>query len=119
MNFLLDENFPKSAVELLTRSGHRVFDSRELAGIGATDERIVRVALENSAVVLTTDRDFFHTLGRRIPSHHGIVVIALRQPNRDAILKRLEWFLENGLPESLPDRVFQLRDHTWMVYPPI
>ena len=116
MNFLFDKRFPKSARPVLHRSGHQVFDSRLLGAIRSPDEEIMMLAIEKSAAVLNTDRDFFHTLGRQYPEHHGVVVIALRQPNR---LGRLEWFLEHIHIEKLAGRTFQLRDRTWMVYPPI
>ncbi len=116
MNFLFDENFPKSARSVLEHTGHQVFDFRRLGVIGSPDEAMMMLAFEKSAAVLTTDRDFFHTLGRQYPEHHGVVVIALRQPNR---LGRLEWFLEHIHIEKLAGRTFQLRDRTWMVYPPI
>ena len=119
MNFLFDENFPKSARAVLERWGHEVFDFRRLGIIGSPDEAIMSMAFENAAAVLTTDRDYFHTLGRRYSNHHGIVVIALRQPNRHSIISRLEWFLEHINAELLESRAFQLRDRTWMVYPPL
>ena len=119
MNFLLDENFPRTARPILEALGHQVYDLRQEGVRGSSDEMILRMAAEKSAVILSTDRDFFHTLGRRDPSHSGIVVIALRQPNRAAIIKRLEWFLDHMNVDWLPGRIFQLRDQTWMVYPPL
>lgn len=119
MNFLLDENFPKAARVALEGRGHVVLDFRRIGEIGATDDAVIRAAIEASAAILTTDRDFFHTLGRMHPEHHGIVVIALKQPNRHSIIGRLDWFLERVGVESLLGRTFQLRDSTWMVYPPL
>jgi len=46
------------------------------------------------------------------PEHAGIVVVALRQPSRAAILARLKWFIEN-VPEPLANRVFILRDFSY------
>ena len=43
--------------------------------------------------------------------HCGIVVIALRQPTRQAILDRLGWFLDN-VPLPIDNRAFVLRDRT-------
>jgi predicted nuclease of predicted toxin-antitoxin system len=119
MNFLFDENFPKAARAVLENAGHQVFDFRRLGVIGSPDEEIVKMAREKSAAILTMDRDFFHTLGRQYPEHHGIVVIALRQPTRFSIIGRLEWFLAQIDIEKLAGRTFQLRDRTWMVYPPL
>lgn len=119
MTFLLDENFPKAARPILEALGHQVFDFRRDGVRGSPDEKVLKMASERSAAILSTDRDFFHTLGRQDPGHHGIIVIALRQPNRAALLERLEWFLDHIGIDKLPGRTFQLRDQTWMVYPPL
>jgi hypothetical protein len=66
-----------------------------------------------------TDRDFFHTIPDLFESHCGVVVIVLRQPNRTAILSRLEWILSQVTEAQFNNRVFQLRDSTWLAYPPI
>ncbi len=119
MTFLLDENFPKSVRAILEDAGHRVLDFREIGFAGAPDEGVMSVALGNGAVILTTDRDFFHTLGRRFPDHYGIVVVALKKPTRDSIIGRIVWFLETIALDDLKGRSFQLRDKAWMVYPPL
>lgn len=119
MNFLLDENFPKAAGPILEGAGHQVFDFRRVGVIGSPDERIMEMAVTKQAAILSTDRDFFHTLGRQYEDHYGIVVVALRQPTRHSIIGRLEWFLENVGVGELVGRTFQLRDKTWMVYPPL
>jgi len=68
---------------------------------------------------LTTDRDFFHTIPPLFASHCGVIVIALRQPNRAAILSRLEWVLARVDEPFFANRAFQLRDKTWVVHPSI
>jgi len=103
---------------LIERFGHDWIDSRtELQGVD--DSVLVEEAQKRSAVILTTDRDFFHTLRHQYPSHAGLVVIALKQPNRCAILERLEWLLENVEADQIPHRAFQLRDKTWVAQPPL
>ena len=119
MNFLLDENFPSSARTVVEDLGHQVFDFRKLGEIGAPDTEIMKMAFTKYAAILTTDRDFFHTLGRQYPGHHGIIVIALKRPTRASIMSRLEWFLKRFKPEEISGRAFQLRDQAWMVYPPL
>jgi predicted nuclease of predicted toxin-antitoxin system len=119
MRFLLDENFPKAVIPVLEGMGHEVEDFRVLGAIGAPDGEIVRLAKERSAVILTTDRDFFHTLGQSLSAHCGIIVVALKQPTRAAILSRVEWFIEHIGLHRIEGRVFQLRDLAWMVYPPL
>ena len=119
MTFLLDENFPKTAAGVLTRSGHLVHDSRLLGLQGADDALVVRAAVELGATILTTDRDFYHTLPHLFPGHFGVVVVALRRPSRAAILERLHWFLANISEADLRGRAFQLRDRSWVACPPI
>ena len=117
MRFLLDENFPKASVELLQRAGHEVFDIRGTPDEGMEDEALFLKAQKLGATLLTTDRDFFHTVPHLYDSHRGVVVIALRKPNRSSILARLEWVLGNITQEDFRNRVFQLRDKSWLAYP--
>ena len=118
MRFLLDENFPKAVIPVLEAMGHEVEDFRVVGKIGAPDEDIVRLAKARSALILTTDRDFFPTLGRGLSEPCGIIVVAVKQPTRAAIVSRIEWFIEHVGLHRAAGRVFQLRDRAWMVYPP-
>jgi len=113
MRFLLDENFPKAAASLLASMGHEAIDIRGTAHEGSGDAALFGIAQEARAAILTTDRDFFHTVPLLHSHHHGVVVFALRQPNRASILARLTWFLEHFGAGSLEDKVFQLRDETY------
>jgi predicted nuclease of predicted toxin-antitoxin system len=117
MKFFLDENFPKTAFDVLLRFGHEAIDIRGTQNEGAEDITIFDLAQEQQATFLTTDRDFFHTVPHLYKHHFGVVVIALRQPNRHNILGRLEWFLDNFGDTSLENRIFQLRDQTYVTYP--
>lgn len=117
MRFFLDENFPMSASEFLRRRNHEATDIRGTRDQGVDDVRLFDLAQEQQAVLLTTDRDFFHTIPHLYEHHLGVVVIALRQPNRQNILGKLEWFLEHFGHTSLENKVFQLRDQTYVVYP--
>ncbi len=119
MMFFSDENFPKSALKVVAARGHDYFDVREHGSLGAEDHSLFQMAIEMDAVMLTTDRDFFHTIHFQYDEHPGIIVVALKQPNRAAISKRLEWFLDNFELTLLRNRAFQLRDSTWIARPPL
>ena len=119
MTFLLDENFPRAARVFLEERSHVVLDFREIGKEGAADSEVFKLAHSESAIILTTDRDFYHTLGRQHPDHLGIIVVALKKPTRSAILERLAWLLDHLPHESISRRAFQLRDHAWQVYPPL
>lgn len=117
MTFLLDENFPKTAQALLAARGHSVLDLRGTADEGAADADVFAMAQARQAAILSTDRDFFHTIPHMFPGHCGIVVIALRQPNRQRILDRLTWFLNRFGNQSMLAKAYLLRDRTYVVYP--
>ena len=119
MKFFLDENFPKAVVSLLEGDGHECFDPRGTELEGSDDDLLLAEARRNGAILLTTDRDFFHTLQHKFPDHAGMVIIALKKPNRQAIIDRLKWLLHSFAESDLRGRAFQLRDRTWVARPPL
>ena len=112
MKFLLDENFPRSSADVIESCGHEAIRFDEACDSGDDDETVFSVAQRLGATILTSDRDFYHTVPLIHPTHAGIVVVALRQPNRTAIHSRLKWFMEN-IEEPLANRVFVLRDFSY------
>ena len=111
MKILLDENFPRSAAEVIASAGHEAVSFPDVCEFGSDDETVFNRAQELGAVILTSDRDFYHTMPLVHPEHCGIIVVALRQPNRKAILMRLKWFFEN-FDCPMENRVFILRDYS-------
>ena len=114
MKFLLDENFPCSAALVIHGLGHEAVPFADACQRGADDESVFQAAQRLGAVLLTSDRDFYHTVPALHPSHHGILVVALRQPNRQAIASRLQWFLES-FSEPLANRAVVLRDRSYRI----
>jgi predicted nuclease of predicted toxin-antitoxin system len=110
MIFLLDENFPKRATAVLSEKGHHVFDVRDSGKIGASDEEILGMAKQKKAILLTTDKDFYHTLHLTEKPHYGIIVIALKQPNSKHIIEKLMLALENVGFIPLKDRCLLVTD---------
>jgi predicted nuclease of predicted toxin-antitoxin system len=115
MNFLLDENFPKSAEKLLLDLGHEVIDIRGTELQGSDDFVLFRLAQQNQAILLTTDRDFYHTVPLIYEEHCGVIVIALKQPNRAAILSRLSWILSQDIVKPIKNKIILLRDKTYRI----
>ena len=109
MKFLLDENFPASLAAFIDSCGHEAVPFADACHHGDPDEKVFSEAQRLKAVILTSDRDFYHTVPLLHPRHAGMVVVALRQPSRAAIQVRLKWFLEN-ISGPLDNRVFLLRD---------
>ncbi|MFP4379432.1 MAG: DUF5615 family PIN-like protein [Candidatus Sumerlaeia bacterium] len=117
MIFFLDENFPRTAYDFLQKRGHICFDCRDQGQCGQDDHTVFKSAVEKEAIFLSTDRDFFHTIPHLYSEHYGVVVIALRQPNRKSILERLQWFLDAFDQQDLRNQVFELRDQSYLHIP--
>jgi hypothetical protein len=62
-------------------------------------------------VLLTTDRDFYHTVPLRYNEHFGVIIVSLKQPNREAILARLRWVVAQDLMDDIRNTVILLRDN--------
>lgn len=110
LTILLDENFPSSARAFLESQGYSILDIRGTDREGCDDKALFTYAQENNAVLLTTDKDFFHTVPLLFPEHHGIVVIALRKPNSMAILQRLQESWSQLKQDGFRNRAFLLTD---------
>jgi len=110
MTFLLDENFPKRAIPILEAAGHSCLDIRGTDDEGSDDATLFQLAQDHHAILLTTDKDFFHTVPMRIASHCGVIVIALRQPNGAAILAELDKALAYLERHPLDNRILLLTD---------
>lgn len=108
MKFFLDENFPRPALNFLESAGHSASHALQHFPPGTADTKLFAHAQEQSAVFVTTDKDFFHTIPLEYEHHSGAIVITLRRANRADLLRRLADALA-----QLGDR--SLQDTTWLV----
>jgi predicted nuclease of predicted toxin-antitoxin system len=110
MIFVLDENFPGAALSLLTKYGHTGHSVLEFTATGTDDLKVFDVAQTQQAVLVTTDKDFYHTIPLLFSEHHGVVVIALHQPNREKLLRRPEWAMRWMKQGDIRGRVLLVTD---------
>ena len=115
MRFFLDENFPMSATEILETDGHQVFDIRNTEFEGSDDQLIFELAQRKKAIFLTTDKDFFHTIPSLYKTHYGVIVIALRRPNRQKIIKKLLFVLTKIDLTKADSKVIFLKDNKYYI----
>ncbi len=59
---------------------------------------------------ITTDKDFFHTVPLAFARHHGAMVITLRRPNREELLRRLADALTALGERTLENTVWRITD---------
>jgi predicted nuclease of predicted toxin-antitoxin system len=74
MNFLADESVGHLVVEHLRQEGHRVLYIAEL-GPGMPDEAVLNLANQETALLLTADKDFGEMVFRQGLNIHGVVLI--------------------------------------------
>lgn len=111
MNFLADQNFPRSSQAVLAEFGHASCDLNFDPNKGLSDEWLFEEAQCLKAVFLTTDKDFFHTIPLQHSKHFGAIVITLSQPNRERLLAKLRWALAFIQTNPIAGHVLLLRDH--------
>ncbi|MDI6783350.1 MAG: DUF5615 family PIN-like protein [bacterium] len=87
MKFLADENVDKPIVDRLRNEGHIVFYIIEMEP-GISDDEVIHHANQESAVLLTEDKDFGELIFRQNRIHSGVILIRLAglSPQRKAEL---------------------------------
>ena len=58
MKFLLDENFPRSAADLIEECGHEAVRFDDVCNSGDDDNTVFATAQRLGATILTSNRDF-------------------------------------------------------------
>ena len=94
MRIKLDENIPNSLVDVLTSLDHDV-DTVIAEGIkGHSDDSVWAAAQETQRFLITQDLDFSDLRKFKPGNHHGILLVRLSMPSRDALFKRIEHLFE-------------------------
>ena len=89
MKLKLDENIPARLVKVLTGLGHDVdtVPGEDLTGAG--DRHVWQAAQDSERFLITQDLDFSDTRQFRPGTHCGILVVRLREPGREALVRRI------------------------------
>jgi predicted nuclease of predicted toxin-antitoxin system len=95
--------------DALCALGHDVLDVRGTAKQGMPDADLWALALAEARVLVTTDEGF--TEYRSVP-HHGILIVRLRQPNRQKIHHCVMHAFERFPESEWPNRLVVVRDTT-------
>jgi predicted nuclease of predicted toxin-antitoxin system len=94
MRIKLDENLPISLVSALVRLGHEVDTVPGEALAGEPDSRIWEAAQRDGRFLITQDLDFSDARQFLPGSHHGVLIVRLRQPGRRALAERVQRLFE-------------------------
>lgn len=89
MKIKLDENLPLRLAILLKDLGHDAHTLYDEFLVGHPDREIWEATQKESRFLITQDLDF-SDLRRFAPgSHHGILLVRLRSPNRSDLIERV------------------------------
>ena len=112
MKILVDENIPRMTVDALRALGHDVKDVRGGSGQGAADSELWALAIAESRVLITTDKGFTEY---RSATHHGILIVRLRQPNRQKIHHAIMPIVARFTALEWPNLLVVVRDTTMSI----
>lgn len=89
MKVKLDENLPQQIASVLESLGHDVHTVHDEALIGCPDEEIWRTCQREQRFLITQDLDFSDTRSFAPGNHHGILLVRLQSPAREALIARV------------------------------
>lgn len=102
MDFLVDENMPRSLAPEIAALGHTVQDVRDVGLRGRPDEEVFATAVAAKAIIITRDQGF--KVVKRWPREFTAGVIAVELPDDtpvSAINAKIVHLLRHRLPQSL------------------
>ncbi|HEY9174807.1 MAG TPA: DUF5615 family PIN-like protein [Verrucomicrobiae bacterium] len=109
----MDENIPNVTVQALRAMGHDVLDIRGTERQGLFDDELWPLAQTERRTLVTTDKGFSE---HRDESHHGLLVVRLRQPNELRIHARIMAAFRQFTERDWPGLLVVMRDTVQTVH---
>jgi predicted nuclease of predicted toxin-antitoxin system len=100
MRIKLDENIPARLVFLLTNLGHDVDTVVGEKLVGQEDPAVWEGAQKAKRLLITQDLDFSDMRKFMPGTHHGLLLVRLRDPGRNALVNRIRTIFESEEIES-------------------
>jgi predicted nuclease of predicted toxin-antitoxin system len=100
MRIKLDENIPARLVPLLMDLGHDVDTVIGEKLVGCDDPAIWEGSQATKRFLITQDLDFSDVRKFAPGTHHGLLLLRLRDPGRNALLQRILTIFESEEVES-------------------
>jgi predicted nuclease of predicted toxin-antitoxin system len=111
MKIKLDENMPLRLVEILRRLGHDPDTVPQEGLIGRGDKSVWDAAQASGRFLITQDLDFSDARQFVPGTHHGILLVRLREPGRNALLRQVETAFSQGDAMSWLGNFVVLTEH--------
>lgn len=100
MNIKLDENLPEALVPILAELGHDTDTVPQENLTGQNDETVWDAAQQAGRFLITQDLDFSDSHKFVPGTHHGILLLRLRDPGRLALLYIVELLFRTEVVET-------------------
>jgi predicted nuclease of predicted toxin-antitoxin system len=95
MKIKLDEHLPARLVAELARLGHDA-ETVPAQGLGGRpDDQVWTAAQREGRFLITQDMDFSDVRRFKPGRHHGLLLVRLREPGREALLWRIKTLFES------------------------
>lgn len=94
MRIKLDENLPLALGRMLTVLGHDVSTVPEEGLSGRNDSAIWEAVKEERRFLITQDLDFSNIQQFAPGTHHGLLLLRLKEPSRLALVQRVKVLFE-------------------------
>ncbi len=111
MKIKLDENLPHQLVRLLTELGHDTDTVPQEELTGRLDDDIWTAAQTAERFLITQDLDFSDIRRFAPGTHHGLLLVRLRAPGRDALARRVHAVFQTENLELWKRAVVVVTDH--------
>jgi predicted nuclease of predicted toxin-antitoxin system len=98
-----DESVSVAIVEGLKRRGVDAFSAKELGKLGLTDDEQLQVAIDNQAVIFTSDADFLRMALNK--PHFGIIYVHQQKLTVGECIKRLKLIAETKSIQQLKNQI--------------
>ena len=111
MNIKLDENLPARLATLLVNLGHDT-DTVYSEGLSrAVDSVVWKAAQDARRFFVTQDFDFSDVRAFKPGTHHGLLLVRLRVPSREALAHKIEAIFHTEDVESWQQCFVVATDH--------
>ena len=115
MKFLLDENISKTVTQRLRDAGFDVMHILEMGLQGKPDEDVMAVAVRESRIILTHDKDFGNILRFPLQKHSGVIIMRFHNQAPPNTARYLLDFLSKNETSQLQSRLVILRESGWKI----
>jgi predicted nuclease of predicted toxin-antitoxin system len=118
MKIKLDENLPFGLVSILSELGHEIDTIPEEGLKGCNDEQVWDAAQKSGRFLITQDLNFSNINLFKPGTHYGLLLIRLRDPGRNELLKRIQTIFRSEEVERWQGCFVVVTEHKIRVRPP-